>query len=129
MGRIIKGRVFDVETQQPLRFAVVAGTDAQGNVVTPPEHATTESDGSFRIDINNSTHLGAKYTGYPRMVLPIIGNTDFDFPMKSGIELERITVEGKEKKEGAVPNWLIWVGAGVLVLGIGIVVYKSTREN
>lgn len=130
MGRLISGKVFDAETNQPLAFAVVAVTDAEGNPIQPVQHVTTNPDGSFRMNIEGvegGTHVGAKYTGYPKMVKPIAGNTDFNFPMNAGIELKKVTVEA-DGKGNMIPSWLLWIGVGLGVAGIGMLVISKTKN-
>lgn len=129
MGRLISGKVFDAETNQPLPFAIVAGTDADGNPPSPAEYTSTNTDGSYLLSISKSTHVGAKYTGYPRQVLPITGNTKFDFPMKQGLKLDEVVVEGKEKDENLIPDWLLWVGGGAAAIGIIFLVVSKTKKN
>jgi hypothetical protein len=129
MGRLIQGKVFDSETGQPLPFAVVVATNESGEVTKPIEQAITQQDGSFNIDVSSGNYLTAAYTGCERQRLPITGNTDFNFQMNCSNELKAILIEGKSKKDFLIPDWLLWVGAGAAVLGIGFLVFSKTKPK
>lgn len=136
MGRLIEGKVFDSETNEPLAFAVIAVTDAQGKPIEPIKSVNTQLNGTFALQVDSGEYLGAKYVGYPRMVKPIIGNTDFNFPLKAGYTLNTVTVtpnsnqteEVKAVEEVGSWNWLIWMGIGVSVLGITMVIVSKVKK-
>jgi hypothetical protein len=129
MGRLIQGKVVDADSGQPLPFAVVVVTDASGQVSKPIEQVVAQQDGSFAIDVSSGNHVTVAYTGCERQTRPLINNTDFDFQMKCSNELKAILVEGKAKKDFIIPDWLLWVGAGAAVLGIGFLVFSKTKPK
>jgi len=132
MGRQLEGKVFDKETGQPLAFAVVAATDDKGNPTQPVESATTNMDGSFRIEVSKETHLGAKYVGYDRMVIPVAENTKFDFAMQSGYKLnpvEIVTFKDEKEDKKMIPNWVLWSGIGVLAIGVTMFIVGKVNKG
>ena len=57
----------------------------------------------------------------------IRGNTDFNFPMQAGYDLKTIVVEDDSKKD-MIPNWLLWIGVGLGVAGVGMLVISKTKK-
>jgi len=129
----LQGRVFDKETGKPLAFAVVAVTDASGSPLQPVESVTTNADGKFSISTTKGTHLGAKYVGYARTLIPIAGTTNFDFSMQAGYNLPTVEIVAtkldSKDEEKKIPNWVYWTGGAVLLIGASILVYKIVKSK
>ncbi len=131
MSRTLEGKVFDKETNQPLAFAVVAVTDESGNPIQPVISASTNSDGTFKIDVPSGTHLSAKYTGYPKVTLPILSNTNFDFAMQAGYNLPEVEVFATKDNSGVAPkkvNYILWSGIGLSFIGVSLLVIAAVKK-
>ncbi len=125
-----EGKVFDRETGSPLAFAVIAATDFSGNPIQPVQSTTTNAEGKYKITTTEGTHLGAKYVGYAKTVIPISGTTNFDFPMKAGYNLPTVEITTtKPEDDKKIPKWVYWTGGAVLLIGASIIVYKIVKSK
>ena len=103
-ANVVKGKVTDKKTKEPIFGASISEVDADGRIV---KGATTDLEGNFVLRINNPKNkISISYIGYKTVSESIAGRTTINFLLETG-EIqdlgEAIVVASRRSDNGMVP--------------------------
>jgi len=129
---VIKGKITDAKTGEPIYNAHVIFTDKKGNPYSPLKGTVTNFDGTYSFDTLYGYYLKVLMLGYDELVKPIDltkfqsgGNyaNVIDFQLQpNSYNLPEVVIKGKRTTPTPVPNWWnknrgIALLAGMVVVG------------
>ena len=95
-GTVIRGRVMDKSTGEPLPGVNIVEIDDQNRIV---KGVITDVNGNFVLEVSNSGHqISISFLGYKKQVLSIDSKTQFNIELEqSTTQLEEVTVTAESQ--------------------------------
>ncbi len=132
----LKGKIFDVATNEPLFGVNIFVSDKDGKLLTPIKGTASDPDGKYILDaINTTGYVTVSSVGYETMTYPILAPTNsitqgMNFGLKQKTnELAEFTIIEEAPKPLIVKkdNKKVYAVVGICLVSflIGTLIYKN----
>lgn len=125
---LIKGKVTDQITGEPLLMAKVRALKSDGSMISGVG-AYSKSDGTFQFDAPSDTSkIQISFVGYEPLIVNKTSSS-INAPLKSKTLSTVVVTPDKDQLKKPVNWWLIGGLSAIGLIGIGIAVYYATKKN